>query len=280
MKTNLIITVALAFGSIIQADYAAGQSPDNCKSYLNGLPKKMALEEKSPQKYLMTAEYFNKDIYGNLWGKVKATGEYTRGLEDGSVYWNNAFISQANNPSGMYQENVMQAHMENFRYVPSSEIVEESFFKDFPNDVANVYTRNLIWDMVAIEEYAWKYFDSLELNKTYCTPGIQGGFDMADIGAYNHEKVELIWTGISMINHTLCAVVEYRALDNKLELDLSEFKSRGSEAYWGKTWISLENKQIEYAEMFSLTIQEMEGAALPEKMMVSTKRAITVEKIK
>lgn len=280
MKTNFIIVVVLAFGLVFQPDYAQGQSPINCKTYLSSLPRHLALVEKAPQKYLMTAEYFNRDIYGNLWSKVKVTGEYTRGLDDGSVYWNNAYISQANNPSGPYHENAEQAYMENLRYTPSSQLLEESFFKGFPNDAANVLARNLIWDMCTIEEYAWKYFDSLELNKTYRIAGIQGGFNMADIGTYNHANVELNWTGISMMNHNLCAIIEYRSLDNKLQLDLSEFKSKGSESYWGKTWVSLETKQIEYAEMYSLTIQEMEGSGFPEKILVSTKRVITLEKIK
>lgn len=280
MKTNLIVAVALGFGSIIRPGGAASQSPVDCKTYLNSLPKNLELVENAPQKYLMTAEYFNKDIYGNLWGKVKVTGEYTRGLGDGFVCWNNAYISQTNDPSGLYQEKEKQEYMENFRYVPSAHIVEESFFKDFPAGTANIFARNLIWDMFAIEKYAWKYLDSLELNKTFRATDLQGGFDMADIGAYDHTNVELVWTGISMINGNLCAIVEYRALDNKLEIDLSEFKSKGSEAYWGKTWISLETRQIEYAEMYSLTIQEMEGPGIPEKMLTSTKRAIAVEKIK
>ena len=169
--------------------------------------------------------------------------------------------------------------MEDFKYIPSSHLMEESFFKDFPNRPDNIFSRNLIWDMMIIERYAWNYFDTLEWNKTYIVPDMHGSSNMADIGTYNHAKVELNRIGISMMNNKLCAIIEYSALDNKLEINLKEMKSKGSELYWGKTWVSLENKQIEYAEMYSNTIQEMEIPGLPQKMLVSTKRILTLEKI-
>jgi hypothetical protein len=279
MKNKFIGIIILAFGSIIQPESIICQSPTNCNNFLNSLPKHIKPEENKFQKYLMTAEYFNKDIYGNSGSKVKATGEYTRGLDSGYVGWNNVFISHANSPYESYQERVKLDYMENFKYIPSSHVMEESFFKNFPKCPDYVFSRNLIWDMMAIEGYAWNYFDSLELNKTYIIPDIHGTFSMADVGSYNHAKIELNWIGISMMNDKLCAIIEYRALDNKLEINLKEMKSKGSELYWGKSWISLENKQIEYAEMFSYTIQELEIQGLPEKMLVSTKRVLTLDKI-
>lgn len=280
MRKNFICIIILSVGAIIQPGFANCQSTKNYKNYLNSLPKHLKLEEKTPQKYLMTAEYFNKDIYGNLQNKTKVTGEYTRGLKDGSVYWNNVFIANSTDQSGSYHESVKQDFMEDFKYVPSSHLMEESFFKNFTNHPENVLSRNLIWDMKMIEMYAWNYFDSLELNETYILPDIYGTFNMANIGTYNHAKIELNWIGISMINNKPCAIIEYRALDNKLELNLKEMKSKGSELYWGKTLISLENKQIEYAEIYSNTIQEMEIQGLSQKILMGTKRVVTLDKIK
>jgi hypothetical protein len=42
----------------------------------------------------------------------------------------------------------------------------------------------------------------------------------------------------------------------------------------------LENKQIEYAQMYSYTVQEMEIQGLPDKMLAGTKREIKLERIK
>jgi hypothetical protein len=281
MQKNFIYTlIILSAVSIILPDFVYCQSKTKLENYLLGLPKHLQLDNKTPQKYLMTSEYFNKDIYGNFWSKIKITGEYIRGLENGYVSWNNVFISHANKQSESYLESAKQDYMENITYIPSSRLLEESFFENFEKYPDNFFARNLIWDMMAIESYAWNYFDSLHLNNTYIVPDIHGSFKMADIGTYNHKKIELNRIGISMMNNKLCAIIEYRALDNKLEIHTDKMKSKGSEFYWGKTWISLENKQIEYAEMYSNTIQEMDIQGLPEKILVSTKRVLTLEKIK
>jgi hypothetical protein len=280
MKTKTLTVTVLMASLMIFSGSLYSQKINRIKTYLKSLPKNLKLEEKTPQKYLMTAEYFNKDIYGNFGSKVKVTGIYTRGLKDKYVRWNNAFISKANNHSGPYLDSVKQDYMEGITYNPLAQVLEESFFESFRKHEDNIYARNLIWDMTAIETFAWNYFDSLQLNQTYLVPEIQGAFDMADIGTYDHTKIELNWIGISMMNNKVCAVIEYKALDNKLELHTENMNSKGSEFYWGKTWISLENKQIEYAEMYSNTIQEMEIKGLPDKIMASTKRILKLERIK
>lgn len=279
MKTNYYAIILTIVGLIFYSDSLYSRKTFKVKKYLECLPN-IELVEKTPQKYLITAEYFNKDIYGNLGSKIKVTGEYTRGLDSGLVCWNNTYIAHVNNPSESYQERVKQDYMENISYIPSPNVLRESFFKKFSKHKDNVFARNLIWDMMAIEGYAWNYFDSLQLNKTYIIHDIQGSFEMAEIGTYDHMKIELNWVGIAMMNSKLCAIIEYRALDNKLVLHTDMMKSKGSEFYWGKTWLSLENKQIEYAEMYSNTIQEMEIEGLPDKLLASTKRILKLERIK
>ncbi len=277
MKTTALTIIVTGVCLFINSAPLFGQHAIKVNNFPDSLPN-IKLKEKTPQKYLMTAEYFNKDIYGNLFGKIKVTGEYTRGLDSGYVCWNNVIIAQVNNPVESYGEGERQDYIENFRYIPSPDMLEESYFQEFNND--NVLSRNLIWDMRAIEEYAWNYCDSLQLNKTYVIQDTGGSFDMADIGTYAHTTVEVDLIGITMMNSKLCAVIEYRALDNKVELNTDMFKSKGSELYWGKTWVSLENKQIEYAQMYSYTVQEMEIQGLPDKMLAGTKREIKLERIK
>jgi hypothetical protein len=81
------------------------------------------------------------------------------------------------------------------------------------------------------------------------------------------------------MNNRLCAVIEYRAIDNKIELVMDPMKTRGTEQYWGITWISLDTRQIEYAEMYSGTIQEIEIKGLKDKFLVKTIRELWVKRI-
>jgi hypothetical protein len=134
--------------------------------------------------------------------------------------------------------------------------------------------------MGAIEGFAWDYADSLVLNRIYTVPDIKGEFQMAGIGSYSHKSIQVCWTGISYLNNELCAVIEYRAVDNMIKLAMDQINSRGTEQYWGTTWVSLKTKQIERAEMYGGTIQEIEVKGFNDKFLAKTIRELRVERIK
>jgi hypothetical protein len=264
---------------VIAPSVSKGQSEKAfIKKYLNELPSGPV--SNALQKYRMTAVYTNRDLYGNFTGKTKVSGEYTRGLENGFVTWNNIFISGSNSFSEPFPEGKRQEYMENIKYIPSSDMLKVEAFKSFPNDAVSVFAKNLVWDMMTIEQFAWNYTDSLSLNRIYILPDIMGEFEMADIGTYSHTSIQVCWTGISVMNNTLCAVLEYRALDNKIELNMDQIKTKGTEQYWGTTWVSLKTRVIESAVMYGGTIQEIEVKALDKKFLVKTIRELWVDKIK
>jgi hypothetical protein len=169
--------------------------------------------------------------------------------------------------------------MENFRYIPSVKMMEEKAFKSFPKSVENVFARNLIWDMMAADIFAWKYFDSLKLNVPYIVPDIKGQFSMADIGNYSHNKISVCWKGISEINGQLCALIEFNAIDNKLELNMDMIKTKGTEQYWGSVLVSVRTRIIEHAEMYSGTIQEIEVKGMKDKILMKTIRELEIKRI-
>ena len=247
------------------------------KKYLTELPK-VAVSSKL-QKYRMTAVYTNRDLYGNFTGKQKVSGDYTRGLENGFVSWNSIFISGSNSFSEPFPAGTNQAYMENLKYVPSSKTLEADFFKDFPSTPEAVFAKNLVWDMMAIEGFAWDYTDSLKLNVNYTIPDIKGEFSMADIGTYTHTKIQVCWTGISYKNGEMCAVIDFRAIDNKIEMSMDAIKTKGTEQYWGTVWISFKDKLIESAEMYGGTIQEIEVKGMKDKFLIKTIRELEVNKI-
>ena len=263
---------------IIVPSIAKGQSERAVeKKYLSELPKvQMA---KTVQKYRMTAIYTNRDLYGNFTGKTMVSGDYTRGLPGDSSMWNNVYISSSNNFSDPFPTGTKQEYMENFRYIPSDKMMEEKSFKSFPKSVENVFARNLIWDMMSADIFAWNYYDSLKLNVPYIIPDIKGEFNMADIGNYSHNKIVLCWRGISEINGQLCALIEFNAIDNKLEITMDMIKTKGTEQYWGSILVSIKTKNIEHADMYSGTIQEIEVKGMKDKFLVKTIRELEIKKI-
>jgi hypothetical protein len=263
---------------IIVPSIAKGQSERAVeKKYLSELPKvQMA---KTVQKYRMTAIYTNRDLYGNFTGKTMVSGDYTRGLPGDSSMWNNVYISSSNNFSDAFPTGTKQEYMENFRYIPSDKMMEEKSFKSFPKSVENVFARNLIWDMMSADIFAWNYYDSLKLNVPYIIPDIKGEFNMADIGNYSHNKIVLCWRGISEINGQLCALIEFNAIDNKLEITMDMIKTKGTEQYWGSILVSIKTKNIEHADMYSGTIQEIEVKGMKDKFLMKTIRELEIRRI-
>jgi hypothetical protein len=271
--TSLVIILLISVPEV-----SNGQSEKSfIKKYLSELPSVKV--SNSLAKYRMTAVYTNRDLYGKFMDKLKITGDYTRGLENGFASWNNIFISSSSDFTKPFPSGKKQEYMENYKYVPSSEMLNADAFKDFPTGTETVFAKNLIWDMMMIENFAWNYSDSLNLNRTYIIPEINGAFEMADIGNYSHTSIQICWTGISQVNGKLCAVIEYRALDNKIELAMDQIKTKGTEQYWGTTWVALNDKQIEYAEIYGGTIQEIEVIGVKNKFLVKTIRELWVEKI-
>jgi len=256
-----------------------GQSEKSfIKKYLAQPPK--SVSPKEVQKYRMTAVYTNRDLYGKFIGKQKISGEYTCGQRDGSVSWNNVLISGSNNFNEPFPSGTKQKYMENFRYIPSPKSLEPEFFSGFPSTPEAVFAKNLVWDMMMIENFAKDYNDSLKVGRTYHIPEIKGEFQMADIGSYSHNDIQICWTGISAIDGKLCAVIDYRALDNMIGLSMDAITTKGTEQYWGTTWVGLESGIIEYAEVYGGTMQEISVNGIENKFLIKTIRELWVEKIR
>jgi hypothetical protein len=278
---KLFISLFAAVLIIVFSVTVTGQSQKSVvNKYMKELPHGRPDFNDGPQKYRMTAVYTNRDLYGNFTGKTKVTGDYTCGLENGMASWNNVSIANSGSFSESFPEGVKQEYMEYFKYVPSSEMLNAEAFKTFPANPQNVFARNLIWDMYSIEIFAWNYLDSLKLNHPYILPDISGQFDMAEIGKYNHNKILVDWKGITEANGKLCAIIDFTADDNLLEIEMPMIKTKGTEQYWGTVLVSLTSRDIEYAVMYGGTIQEIEVSGMNNKFLVKTIRELEVNRIK
>lgn len=279
-KQNFLLsTVILVILSILAPRQGYGQQEKAViKSYLTSLPRIGTAE--ILRKYRMTTIHINRDLYGKFMNRTKITGDYTRGFSDGHMTWNNAFISYSDSFDAEFPAGVRQEYIENFSYGPSDNMLSAEAFRDFPANPDNVLARNLIWDMMTFETYAWMFWDSLELNIPYIVKQIGGEFSMAEIGTYNHNAISVCWKGITSIDGGLCAVIDFTATDNLLDISMEMMKSKGTEQYWGTIWVSLKTRNIEKALMYGGVMQEIEISGIPQKMLVKTVRELRLEPIK
>jgi hypothetical protein len=282
-NTKFTAIIALSFLLIMSLTLLADNHQEtsmNIDDYLTELPDDLVLKEETPQEYRITTVWHNRDLHGDATAKFIISGQYTRALEGDSVQWNNVMIEIFPDPSKAASDTAYQEFMEGFKYKSPEDIARYDFFKDFPPDESTHLLRTLIWDAVAFEVFGWNYFDQLELNKAIVPSDLED-FDapMADWGTITMKNLKLTWVGVSKLNDELCAVIDYESFVNPVNSSSPGMTVQGRSLYWGIIYISLEDKQIEYATMNEDVIMEITTLTNPEKRM-NIQREVKFEKLR
>jgi hypothetical protein len=152
--------------------------------------------------------------------------------------------------------------------------MKPDFFKAFPPTA--VIERNLVWDTGMIELFGQNFFENLKLNQPY---HIASDHDMnlPGVGTFRNRDVVLEWIGRSQRNGQDCALIEYRAFFNPLEIANSGMTLKGRSDYWGQIWVSLATKQIEYATIYENVEGEMQLTGQNTPQGISVFRIGTLE---
>jgi hypothetical protein len=241
------------------------------------LPSGITLKEQGPLSYSMITDYYNHDILGNFYSKMRIAGTYTRGLEKDQVKWDNVTIAQSVSKEADFPSGTKQEYMEGFTYVPSEKMMGTEPFSKFPV-ATGAFGKNLIWDVMGFEAFAWLYFDSLELNTPFVANKINGKINIEGLGSFENKKIMLTWTGISIMNDETCAVIEYLALDNPLDFKADFMDMKGRSHYWGTVWVSLSDKEIERAVLYEDVNMDMKLAGQEKSQLMNTTREIVFNK--
>ncbi len=275
IKTVLIFSTAILFAFGVNAQKLTGSEISEILTS-KSLPQNLVLNDEL-QKYVVTTDHFNTDIFGNFFNKMRVKGEYTRGLENGKAKWNNVTIAIAMQRDADFPAGNKVDYMENFSYSISADMLKPDAFATFGENSA--FTKNLIWDMMGIEGFAWSSFEKLKLNESFADERFNGKMDLAGQGSFENKDVQILWTGISERNGETCAVIEYRTFNNPLEYTGEGMSMKGRSHYWGTIWVSLEDKQIEHAVLYEDVVMEMNLPGQTSKQIMNATREISFVKI-
>lgn len=267
----LVICGAMAFGQ-------TKKQPDIDGILKSGkLPQNLELKN-DLQKFVVTTDHFNTDIFGNFFNKFRIKGEYTRGLPGDLVKWNNVTVAMAMARNVEFAPGTPIGYMENFSYKVSEDMMKPEKFSTFTEHSA--FTKNLVWDMMAIEGFSWAYFNELELNKPYKAGMFNGKIDLAGMGSLENKDVILTWTGITRRNNgEYCAVIEFITMNNPIEYAGEGMSMKGRSHYWGTIWVSVEDKQVEHAVLFEDVVMEIQLPGQTSKQVMDATREITYERV-
>ena len=243
------------------------------------IPKELVLQEDGPQKYSVMTNIRTRKSDGGLINHIQLTGDFTRGLENNCVRWNNVKMAARQDAAQPLPPGQPLAFMENFSYNNFDSITSEAFFKNMPQGEILHLVKSLVWDAVSVEFYGWTFWDKLELNHPIQPAEFEDfNVQIGNWGAMKMKGLNVTWTGISERNGENCAVIHYQSLCNPVEAT-QENPIVGRSLYWGLVWVSLVDKQIEYATLNEDLIFEITMPGGADKMLMNMQREFLFDKV-
>jgi hypothetical protein len=219
------------------------------------LPHGTLVKDAGPRTYRFTVDYDSANATGDVVHRQRVTGDYTRGLANGEVEWKNVGVADVDGATAPFPAPQKQDFIEGFHYPAGSpDTLKPDFFKSFPPTA--VLERNLIWDTSMIESFGQDFFDRLKLNVPLHISADQD-VNMPGVGTFHSRDTVLEWVGRSERNGQECALIDYRAFFNPLEIANGGVSIQGRSDFWGEIWVSLATKQIEYATIYEHVAGQM-----------------------
>jgi hypothetical protein len=276
MKTlNLILIL-----SVLTAKCLFGQN-NNIENYFSLQPLMIESKTSALQEYEVILKWQNLDpMNGNKINCNAVRAAYVAGLENGYVSWKNVCLAQINNIRQKQFDGTALPAFNNFSYKANNlDFLKADFYKNIPPDQQDL-AKWLVSDAVQMTGLAAYVFDSLEFNKEFY-PKFLENYDIKfeNWVTFSSRYQKLIWSGISKYNNEICAIVKFESYYNPVEMNNPEMTFKGRSLYWGEIWISLEDKQVEYATMVEDVIFRIKSAAFPQEQLLDLQREITFNKI-
>ena len=264
-----------ASGLTIQPLLAQSTSVPNSTVQTWDLPHGTLVKDAGPRTYRFTVDYDTANRTGEVVHRQRVTGDYTRGLANGEVEWKNVGEAQADGATAPFPPAQKQDFIEGFRYPAGSpDTLKPDFFKSFPPSA--VFERNLIWDTSMMESFGQNFFDQLKLNVPLHISSDQD-VNMPGVGTFHSRDTVLEWVGRSERNGQDCALIDYRAFFNPLQIANGGVTIQGRSDFWGEIWVSLATKQIEYATIYEEVSGEMKLPGQDTPQLLSVFRIGTLE---
>jgi hypothetical protein len=276
IKTNSVFILKLACWAVcgLLGQFLHAQSLP-AKAW--NLPNGTSVQDSGPRTYRFSVDYQTTNSKGEMLHRQRLTGEYTRGLAGGEVMWKNVAQVDANGATAPFAPARKRDFMEGFRYHNDlAGTMKPEFFKAFPPTA--VFERNLVWDTGMIEYFGQDFFDNLKLNEPYHIISNQD-LNLPDVGTFRNRDVVLEWIGRSQRNGQDCALIDYAAFLNPLEVNNGGMTLQGRSNYWGQIWVSLATKQIEYGTLRETVVGEMKFAGQDTPQIINVFRSGTLEPV-
>jgi len=273
MKTSILFLAGLLF-----VNYAFGQTKD-VKDYLKQLPKDLKLDNSSVRSYEIITDYYNYNLASEFLGKKRVAGIVSYGLENDSARWENVYTSDSGVLDAEYPQTPYKDFMQGFTYIPDDRVVTPEFARNHLPE-ADTFIMNLVWDALCFDVIAYSDWNSLSLNKEYQARNMNSEVEIANFGTFENKDIRITWLGVTEMNNKICAILKYAVMNNPVKMKLENMSMNGRSHYWGEIYVSLSDKQIEYATLSEDVLTDIKMSGVPDPIIGYTIRYITFSRVK
>lgn len=276
MKTTIILI--LAFSLFINCSIAQNKHIDK---YFKINPSDIKLQNSEIQEYDVTLKWQNIDpIKGDKISINAIKAKYSCGLDSGLVGWSDVFLYNINNFKQILENGNRLDAFDNFVYKPNFfSFASEKYYTDIDPQYKEIAAW-FILDAIQMDGITNIFFDSLLFNKPFY-PAILDTFLLkVENGiTFKSQSTKFIWSGITKLNGEICAIIKFESPFNPVSMDVPGYSFQGRSLFWGEIWISLSDKQFEYAEMIEDIIINLKTSSFPEGKLINMQREIVFEKV-
>jgi hypothetical protein len=250
--------------------------------YFTLKPSDIKTHNSENQEYDVTLKWQNLDaISGNKINCNVVKAIYFVGLENDYVGWENVSLAQIDDFQQKQFKGTNLPSFNDFSYQSmDTAFLSEQFYKDIPIEHRDL-ARWLVSDAVQMQGLAWYVFDSLEFKKEfYPKLLVNNNVVFESWVTLTNRYQKLIWSGISKHNNEICAIVKFESLYNPVKIDNNQMLVKGRSLYYGEMWISLTDKQVEYASMVEDVVMKLTSSLFPDEQLIDLQREIVFNKLK
>lgn len=277
MKT--IFFLILAFSLMANCSLAQNRHIDK---YFEINPGDIKSQNTEIQEYDVTLKWQNLDaISGSKINCNVVKASYTVGLDNDYVGWENVSLAQIDDFKQAQYDGIDLPSFNEFSYkAVDTAFLNEEFYKKIPAEQRDL-AKWLVSDAMQMQGLAWYVFDSLAFNKEFYPVLLENNevtFENWVIFSNRYQK--LMWSGITRHNDEICAIVKFESSYNPLHIDNEQMQVKGRSLYYGEMWISLTDKQVEYAVMFEDVVMKLTSSMFPDEQLIDLQREIIFNKQK
>ncbi len=253
---------------------------DGIDKYLSLKPVDIILNSTEDQVYEVTMKWQNLDaIKGNKYNCNLTKATFTVEKGNKTVNWSNVGVASIHD---FHQKEFSLNRIpsfDGFSYkVNDTGFLKESFYNKIAPEQRDL-AKWLVSDAIQMQGLAWYVFDSLSFKKEF-QPELLKSYNIKfeDWATFSSRYQKLEWTGITQHNKEICAIIKFESLYNPVRIENEQMQLKGRSLYYGEMWISLSDKQVEYAIMIEDVVMKLRSSLFPDEQLIDLQREIVFDK--